>query len=527
VRTVTLVVAIAAFMLVGPSATAAAESAALGVFQSRPCTVDLDTSRHVDCGTIRFPQVRSKPGLGSVRLNLAIVRAPNPLPDPILFVMGGPDYPGVDGFSTFYLGHKEFSQNRDWILFDARGTGGSEPRLSCPELDQFDANAFPDDEPGGITDVGGWAAANQACATRLRNEGVIPRAYASADVARDLRDLRMALGIDQWNVLGLSAGGEATLELLRLDPDGIRSAILDSPVTRNYRPSFDYREGGYGLMEHAFRACAQQPDCAQAYPNLRQRFLAEVDRLNDHPVQVEVGVSTGGTETWTISGAFLLDEAAYFTGHPDTAADWPDVADFLARGNIEAYTHDIVLEPPQPFDDVIARGRTLASRCRDAFDFQNLALLDREQRRFPRYAEAFATNYQVDMPACRAWHVGRSSNAGHGYIGSDVPVLTLRGEYDNGADDNGHILGQAEHFPNGFAYTFPAHGHIQFLDWPTSSGACAQAIAAEFLAQPGVEPDSSCIAAMSPLVFNVGGDSQAFGRPYRVTPLEWESALRP
>ena len=238
--------------------------------------------------------------------------------------------------------------------------------------------------------------------------------YASADVARDLRDLRRALGIEQWNVIGLSAGGEATLELMRLDPQGIRSVILDSPVTRNYRPTFDTREGGYKLMDQAFRGCARQADCAQAYPNLRQRFLAEVDELNAHPIDVEVAVSTGGTVTWSSTVSSFSMRRSTFASHPDTAADWPGVADFLANGNIAEYVGDIVLEPPQPFDDLIARGRTMASRCRDAYDFQTHDMLARERPRFPRLADGVRSAIHGRHERCRAWHVGRSSDAGHG-----------------------------------------------------------------------------------------------------------------
>ena len=125
-RFVTLV-AVAFAILSGPTVANASEPAAVGTFRAHPCRVDLQTTRHVDCGSIRLPQVRSDPAQGTVRIEVAIARARHALPDPILFVMGGPDYPGVDSFSTFYLGHKAFSRNRDWILFDARGTGRSQP----------------------------------------------------------------------------------------------------------------------------------------------------------------------------------------------------------------------------------------------------------------------------------------------------------------------------------------------------------------------------------------------------------------
>ncbi len=64
------------------------------------CPIDLPTPRPVDCGKLRVPEVRGDPDSRIIRVAFAIVRAPAPVrPDPIVFVMGGPSYPAIDGFS--------------------------------------------------------------------------------------------------------------------------------------------------------------------------------------------------------------------------------------------------------------------------------------------------------------------------------------------------------------------------------------------------------------------------------------------
>jgi pimeloyl-ACP methyl ester carboxylesterase len=504
VRLVTVAVGLTLAIFAGaPAAVAAAADARIGVLRPGPCPVDLETKRTVECYRLRLPQVRSDATQGSVDIQVAIARAKNPMPDPILFVMGGPDYPGVDPFSTFYLSGKEFSRNRDWILFDARGTGSSKPYLGCSEIDEWEVDFFPENQGPQARHQDELIAAHRACRRRLTDAGAALRSYGAFDVARDIIDLRIALGVAEWNVVSLSAGGEATLELMRLDAAPIRSVILDSPVTRALRPSFDFAEYGQRLLQRVLRKCAQQSDCAAAYPDLARRFLREVHRLNAHPLRAEIGLAGGGTVTWTIDGMILLDEAGFLAGNPSDARSLPGLIDSFAHGHALDYFEEIVLEPEGPRNDVFAEGRTRAARCRENTSFETKRTLNAVQERLLSVAPLLADFYATEHRICDAWHVGQSDPAGYGYLDSDLPVLTLRGEWDNAPSDDGHILGQARHFPNGWAFTFPDHGHIQLLDFGGDSS-CAASIAADFIRNPATSPDASCIADMPPTVFEVG-----------------------
>ena len=52
--------------------------------------------------------------------------------------------------------------------------------------------------------------------------------YTSAETADDQEDLRLLLGIRQWNLLGYSYGTDLAQVLLARHPQGIRSVVLDS-----------------------------------------------------------------------------------------------------------------------------------------------------------------------------------------------------------------------------------------------------------------------------------------------------------
>lgn len=57
-------------------------------------------------------------------------------------------------------------------------------------------------------------------------EGMDVDAYNSTTVALDLRDLRIALRYETWNLVSASYGVPFARAAMRLDPAGTRSAVL-------------------------------------------------------------------------------------------------------------------------------------------------------------------------------------------------------------------------------------------------------------------------------------------------------------
>src|SRR4029079_19332078 len=76
-------------------------------------------------------------------------------------------------------------------------------------------------------------------------------------------------------------------------------------------------------------------------------------------------------------------------------------------------------------------------------------------------------------------------------VTSDVPVLTLSGEYDPWSTTTA-----ADQVRSGLSTSYglvlPAIGHGTL-----GASDCALAVAADFVADPGVEPEASCIADMT------------------------------
>ncbi len=204
---------------------------------------DLDA----ECGLLTVPENRKRPMVegNTVVLPVAILKAtgPNPAPDPVLMLNGGPGSGGLEYFLGGTFGGPPTTpgyitallEDRDVILYDQRGTGRAEPSLFCPDelpvlYEIFGAAADPVYEKQVLL-----ADMAVDCVAGLRASGVDLDQYDTPTLAKDVKDLRAALGIRKWNVYGHSYGGQLALELLRVQPGGLRSVVLDAPA----RPDVD------------------------------------------------------------------------------------------------------------------------------------------------------------------------------------------------------------------------------------------------------------------------------------------------
>jgi pimeloyl-ACP methyl ester carboxylesterase len=179
---------------------------ASATFNDAPCAFRVPKGPWVRCGWLSVPENRKRPGGRTIRLHVAIYksRSQQPAPDPIVWLVGGPGGRAHTLSSALFERVVEpFLGRRDFIVFDVRGTGYSEPALDCPDRSGEPAKWLP------------------ACHERLSAIADLS-SYNSAAVAADLADLRRALGLKEWNLLGESYGTRLALVAMRDFPEGIR-----------------------------------------------------------------------------------------------------------------------------------------------------------------------------------------------------------------------------------------------------------------------------------------------------------------
>src|SRR5574338_112716 len=105
-------------------------------FEPAPCAFPVPPGYNPECGYLVVPENRTRPDTRQIRLHVAIFRsrAATPAPDPVVKLAGGPGSSALD--TAGYLlgkGMDAVLDRRDFVVFDQRGTGYSQPRLDCPE----------------------------------------------------------------------------------------------------------------------------------------------------------------------------------------------------------------------------------------------------------------------------------------------------------------------------------------------------------------------------------------------------------
>ena len=139
------------------------------------------------------------------------------------------------------------------------------------------------------------AAAIQACAERIAKEGHNLSAYNPLDAAADLADLRIALGYNKVNVYGVSYGTVLSMLLMQHYPDGLRSVVLDSVGPPDVNWIDAQLEVVTGAFAALFQACADDPACGAAYPDLENAFYDVLDQFARRP-SLGHGRGRGGHE---------------------------------------------------------------------------------------------------------------------------------------------------------------------------------------------------------------------------------------
>ena len=138
-------------------------------------------------------------------------------------------------------------------------------------------------------------SAVQACNRRLVATGIDLGAYNTTENAADFADLRVALGIPEWNVFGDSYGTNLAMTLMRQHPQGIRTVTIDSVEPPEVVTADSFAPNAREGFDRLFRACMAQPQCWPRHPGIAQTFTKLVRRLEAHPVVAWVMPPTGGS----------------------------------------------------------------------------------------------------------------------------------------------------------------------------------------------------------------------------------------
>jgi pimeloyl-ACP methyl ester carboxylesterase len=450
--------------------------------------------KDVICGYVDVPERHEDPQGSKIQLAVAILKSPSPnlQPDPLFMAQGGPGGSTIDAYAKVLLSGSRLlgNGNRDIILFDQRGTLYSRPELMCTEMDQLTLDTIEKDlsntESNRLE-----LEAMQTCHARLVGEGISLSDFDSLENARDIDDLRQALGYEKINLYGVSYGTLLALQTMQLHPGNLRSVILDGVLPPQINFLIEVPQTTQRSITHLFQVCAADPSCNQAYPDLEKTFYDLVQKFEQEPARVPMTDSKSGiTYQAVVDGDTFLNGLIQMLYVTSLIPALPHMIFDAQNGNFEFFGRIMSI---LVFDRTFSQGMYYSVLCAEDADFTPAEVNMNGVNTLIQQAEA-------DDPAqflkiCNIWDVKQLGPSADQPVDSNIPTLILSGDFDPITPPS---YGQkaAETLPNSFVYVFPAGGHGQALDGP-----CQDSVILAFLENPTQAPDASCINKISQPVF--------------------------
>jgi pimeloyl-ACP methyl ester carboxylesterase len=197
-----------------------------------------------ECSFMDVPLDYAKPDGKKVRLALIRARARDQdgRIGSLLFNFGGPGGSGVTALPSFAKDYEPLRARYDLVSFDPRGVGRSDG-VECEsdkQLDRYYAQDFtPDDAAEEKSFSEDLATYSGGCE---KNSGPALPHVGTTNAARDMDQMRQALGDRKLNYFGISYGTELGGVYAHLFPKAVGRAVFDAVVD----PTEDFEQSSLG-----------------------------------------------------------------------------------------------------------------------------------------------------------------------------------------------------------------------------------------------------------------------------------------
>ena len=320
--------------LLAPVATATTASFTPAAPHWGSCSTKSLEAAKAQCALIEVPLDYDHPS--GTKIKIAVSRVAHTAKNYQGLMLVNPGGPGGSGLGLATLGEAVphgAGDGYDWIGFDPRGVGASEPAVSCdPEIAGYDRPRYVPTTPAASD---AWLARNaaytKACA---KKNGPILDHLSTVDSAHDLESIRKALGAKRISYYGFSYGTYLGQVYATLYPQRVRRMVFDGTVDPRkvwYDADLEQDAGLDANVDTWFGWIAKHDGTyhlGKSQTSVRSRFYRAEEKLYDHPAKGKGG-RLGGSE-WV--DAFL------YAGYDQSA--WPDLAatfsDFVRHDDVKA-----------------------------------------------------------------------------------------------------------------------------------------------------------------------------------------------
>ena len=383
-------------------------------------TVLLEPCRTVDgnveglCGTVSVWENRELKQGRRLALKLMVLPAlQGGASDAFFPLAGGPGQSAVETYpATGYT--NAIRKDRDVVLVDQRGTGGSAP-LKCDLRDMTNAQAVLGEEIP--------AERLRACREQLGQTADLTQ-YTTSIFVDDLDDVRAALGYEKIDVFGTSYGTRAALVYLRQHGNHVRTIGLEGVVSPGFRIPLSFSRPLQSSIDQIIERCEAATACQQSYPDLRKEFDTLLARLDKEPAKADV-TAGGSKQTVTISKGLFVSTLRPALYAPQIISIFPLMIHRAYEGDWSTYA-TVALTIRTAMDKALNRDLSISVVCSEDVTGMTEAMIG------DATAGTYLGDYQVRQYQnyCKEWPQGHVPADFHAAIHSDVPALLISGALD-------------------------------------------------------------------------------------------------
>jgi len=275
------------------------------------------------CLTLPVPLDYARPDGGKLKLHVTVAPAFREASrsDPLFVLAGGPGQAGSEVLPLLNAAFRRVRATRDIVFIDQRGTGLS-GKLDCESRPEHETMSDAELE-----------AELRAC---IAKSGAPFSAYTTLAAARDLEQVRRALGYGKVNLWGGSYGTRLGQAYARAYPDSVRALVLDGVAAPDQVIPAGGRDGSAAL-DKLFAQCAANAGCNKAYPNLRAEFDALVKRTEAGVRLAIADPRTAAPVSFTMTGQRFLGTVHNILYSPADARRLPFLIHSAYQGRWEPF----------------------------------------------------------------------------------------------------------------------------------------------------------------------------------------------
>ncbi len=418
------------------------------------------------------------------RIALKVVVLPSlfarPAPDALFILAGGPGQAATEQADFIARTFVRVRQERDIVLVDLRGTGGSNG-LHC--------NLYGESLQGSLGDLLPLGAI-KACLTEWEQRADLSF-YTTPLAMDDLDEVRAALGYERINIFGTSYGTRAAQAYIRQYPERVRSIILKGTTPISQSIPLSIARHSQRSLDLVLEDCWRNGFCYKAFPNLKQDFATVLSRFDKGSVTVQIpNDENGKVEKIELTRGALVTTLRTLLQSTGTIAQLPLMIHQMSKGDDVSFVRSAI-SIRREFSKNISIGMFLAVIKED------LRLIDREQARSESEGTFMGDYYYQQLLSAGSLLPRVILSSGYREeIRSDVPVLFISGRLDPATPPE-NAENVAQNLPNSRHVVIRQASHSY-----TGLSPCIDSLMAEFIIRGSVkELNTTCVDAIPQIKF--------------------------